>query len=80
MRQVLSLSLPPKVMLEVKSLSKKRGFVSVSGYVQNLIEMDKDLISEETLLRSLKRAQKEYRQGKVVKAKSLADLVCSLKK
>ncbi|MFH1253746.1 MAG: hypothetical protein V1664_05480 [Candidatus Uhrbacteria bacterium] len=76
MRQVLSLSLPPKVMIEVKSLSKKRGFVSVSGYVQNLIEMDKDLISEDQLLKIVKQAQREYKAGKIIKAKSIADLLC----
>jgi Arc/MetJ-type ribon-helix-helix transcriptional regulator len=80
MRQVLSLSLPATMTAKIKGLAKKRGFDSVSGYVLYLVEADKDLISEKTLLRSLKQAQKEYRQGKVVKAKSLADLVCSLRK
>lgn len=61
-------------------MSKKRGFVSVSGYVQNLIEMDKDLISEETLLKSIKQAEREYKTGRTIKAKSIADLVCLSKK
>ncbi|HBR80115.1 TPA: hypothetical protein DEA21_00465 [Candidatus Uhrbacteria bacterium] len=80
MRQVLSLSLPLKMTTEVKSLAKKRGFVSVSGYVQHLIGMDKDLISEESLLKSIKQAEREYKTSRTIKAKSLADLVCSQKK
>lgn len=80
MRKVLSLSLPLKVSAEIKFLAKKRGFVSVSGYVQNLIEMDKDLISEKSLLKSIKQARQEYKTGRTIKAKSLADLVCLSKK
>jgi len=75
MRQVLSLSLPPKATVEIKLLAKKRGFDSVSGYIQYLLVMDKDLISEEKLWCSVKKARQEYKTGKTVKAKSLADLV-----
>ena len=75
MRQVLSLSLPLKMTTEVKSLAKKRGFVSVSGYIQHLVEADSDLISEDQLLKIVRQARKEYKQGKTVKAKSIADLL-----
>ena len=75
MRQVLSLSLPEQITKEIKDSSKRRGFSSVSGYVKYLFELDKDLISEKELLSSVKEARAEYKRGKTVKAKSLADLV-----
>jgi hypothetical protein len=75
MRQVLSLSLPEQITKEIKSSSKKRGFSSVSGYVKYLFELDKNLISEKELLRSVKEARREYKNGKTVKAKSIADLL-----
>ncbi len=75
MRQVLSLSFPEKTTKEVKGLAKRRGFASLSSYIKYLIELDKDLISETELLGSIKEARKEYREGKSVKAKSIAELV-----
>lgn len=75
MRQVLSLSLPPQTTVEIKKSAKQRGFDSVSGYVKYLFDLDKDLISETELLGSIKSARKEYKEGKAIKAKSLADLV-----
>jgi Arc/MetJ-type ribon-helix-helix transcriptional regulator len=75
MRQILSLSLPEQITEEIKKSSKKRGFSSVSSYVKYLFEQDKDLISEKELLDSVDKARKDYKQGKTIKAKSLADLV-----
>ena len=75
MRQVLSLSFPEKTTKEVKSLAKKRGFASLSSYIKYLVELDKDLISETELLASVKDARREYTAGKVIKAKSIAELV-----
>ncbi len=75
MRQVLSLSLPEQITKEIKANSKKRGFSSVSGYVKYLFELDKDLISEKELLNSVNEAREEYKSGKTVKAKSIADLL-----
>jgi len=75
MRQVLSLSLPKETAKSIKTLSKKRGFVSVSGYIKYLAEMDKDLISETELLNTIKQSRKEYKEGKTITAKSMADLV-----
>lgn len=75
MRQVLSLSLPPQATVELKGLAKKRGFTSVSGYIQHLIGLDKNLISESRLLRSVKEAEQEYKTGRTIKAKSIADLL-----
>lgn len=75
MRQVLSLSLPATDVQHMKTIAKKRGYDSVSSYVKFLFKEDENLISEVELLRSVRAARKEYRAGKSVKAKSLADLV-----
>lgn len=75
MRHVLSLSLPEQATQQIKTLSKKRGFSSVSSYIKYLVDLDKDLISSTELLESVKEARREYREGKTIKAKSLADLV-----
>ena len=75
MRQVLSLSFPEKMTKEVKNLAKRRGFDSLSSYIKYLVELDKELISETELLASVKEARREYRAGKAVKAKSIAELL-----
>ena len=75
MRQVLCLSLPKETTKTVKSLYKKRGFKSVSTYVKYLIELDEELISEDVLLEDIKQARKEYKDGKYVKADSMADFI-----
>lgn len=75
MRQVLSLSLPEQSTKQIKILSKKRGFSSVSSYIKHLIDLDKNLITSTELIRSVKDARKEYKNGTIVKAKSIADLV-----
>lgn len=75
MRKVISLSLPEKTTKEIKSLSGRRGFSSVSSYIKHLIELDKDLISEEKLLSSIKQARKEYKGGKTIVAKSMSELI-----
>ena len=75
MRQVLSLSLPTTKVREVKSRAKHRGFASVSSYVQYLLKTDEDLISEAELLRDVAASDREYAQGKSIKAKSIADLL-----
>ena len=75
MRKVLSLSLPEQITKEIKKSSKQRGFASVSAYIKYLFELDKDLISEQELLSSIKEARQDYQQGKSVKAKSIADLL-----
>ena len=71
----MSLSLQDSQVKQIKSLAKKRGHNSVSAYLQYLVTADKDLISETELLQSVKEARKEYRLGKSIKAKSIADLI-----
>ena len=75
MRKVLSLSISEEKTREIKKSSKKRGFSSVSSYVNYLFELDKDLISEEELLGSIKSAREDYKKGRALKVKSIADLV-----
>ena len=75
MRQVLSVSLPARSTKQIKALSKKRGFDSVSSYIKYLIDLDKDLISSEELWNSVQEARKEYQTGKAIKAKSVKDLL-----
>ena len=56
-------------------LSKQRGHKSTSGYIQHLIEMDTDVISEKELLQSIKQARGDYKKGQTVTAISMADLL-----
>jgi Arc/MetJ-type ribon-helix-helix transcriptional regulator len=75
MRQILSLSLPQKDSKDIKSLSRQRGFNSLSGYIKYLIDLDRELISEKKLLKSINEARKEYKSGKTIKAKSMSELL-----
>jgi len=71
----MSLSFPSTQAKQIKSLAKKRGHNSISAYIQYLVTADKDLISESELIKTVKEARKEYKAGKSIKAKSLADLI-----
>ncbi|MBI5729072.1 MAG: hypothetical protein HY983_02435 [Candidatus Magasanikbacteria bacterium] len=75
MRQVVSLSLPAADARQMKNLTKKRGFGSVSSYIKHLFKEDADSVSEAELLKTVRAARREYRAGKSIKARSLADLV-----
>lgn len=75
MRQVLSISLPATDVRQIKKLTQKRGYQSVSSYISHLFKADENLISETKLLKNARSARAEYRAGKSIKAKSLADLV-----
>lgn len=75
MRSVLSLSLDNKTILKVKKQSKRCGFNNVSQYIRKLIDTHDDIITEDELLESMKEAEKEYKEGKTIKAKSLAELL-----
>ncbi|MCK9446329.1 hypothetical protein M0Q50_05500 [bacterium] len=74
MRKVLSISITDTLEKEIKRKTKLRGFSSVSDYIKNLLVIDDELISEEELLEDIKSGEKDYKEGKVIKAKSLADL------
>ena len=73
MRQVLSLSLPQQTTKEIKKSAKQKGFTSVSSYIKYLFEADSDVISIEELLEDVKQAEKDYKEGKCIKANSLSE-------
>jgi Arc/MetJ-type ribon-helix-helix transcriptional regulator len=75
MRKVLSISITDVLEKEIKKRTKQRGFNSVSDYIKSLLIVDEDLISEEELLEDIKSGQEDYKKGKVIKAKSIADLI-----
>jgi len=75
MRQILSVSFPQNFANETKKMAQKKGFNSVSSYIKQLVEMDKDLISETELLKSIKQAKTEYKAGKSIVANSISDLI-----
>lgn len=77
MRSVINISLPEDEAKVIKDRAKKAGFDSVSGYVRSLLALDEELISEEELLAMSRQADKEYKSGKIIKAKSLASLLKS---
>ena len=59
----------------MKRVAKKRGFTSMSAFVQDLFSAEEDTISVERLMKSATSARAEYRAGKSIKARSLADLL-----
>ncbi len=75
MRQVLSISLPPTEIRAMKQMARKRGYPSVSGFIHALVQNETELISDTELMHTVGEARKEYRLGKSVKAKSMADLL-----
>ena len=75
MRQILNLSIPQNMVSIVKDRAKKHGFESVSEYIRFLLNLDTDLISPQELLAISKRADREYRTGKIKKINSLAELL-----
>ena len=75
MHQTLNISLSQQTIKEIKTLSRERGFATVSDYIKYLIELDSDLISETELLDSIREARKEYREGRAIKVESIKDLL-----
>ena len=77
MRQVLSISLPQSEVKTIKRKTKERGFKTVSDYIKFLVKEDNDddWISDEELMEDIRIAEKEYKEGKLIKANSLADLL-----
>lgn len=43
--------------------------------MQHLLDADEELISAEELLKDIKQTERDYKEGKVYKLKSLADLM-----
>ncbi len=76
MRTILNLSIPPQTATVIKKRAKMRGFTSTSSYIRFLIDSDNDnLITEKQLLQIAKKADADYNTGKLIKAKSLTELL-----
>ena len=75
MRSVINISLPAKTAGVVKKRAKNRGFSNTSEYLRFLLDLDDELISPTELLAMSKRADQEYRAGKLKKLKSLSGLL-----
>jgi len=73
MRSILSVSLPAWTKKEIEDRAQKTN-LSVSAYIIRVVEFEKSLISEDELLKMAKKAEKDYRNGKTKKLKSLMDL------
>lgn len=59
----------------VKKRVQKYGFASLSEYIRFLLELDEELISPAELLAMSKRADREYKAGKLKKLSSLEELL-----
>jgi hypothetical protein len=75
MRKVLSISTTEAMEKKVKINAKKNGFDTISSYVNYLFSMNDDMISEEELLEYSRKGREDYKNGKVIRAKSIADLI-----
>ncbi len=74
MRSILSVSLPAEKKKEIEERAKKAN-KSTSSYIMYVVELEKQLISEDELVKMSKKAEKDYKTGKTKKLKSLADLM-----
>ena len=74
MRSILSVSLPADKKKEIEERAKKAN-KSTSSYIMYVVELEKQLISEDELVKMSKKAEKDYKSGKTKKLKNLADLM-----
>jgi len=74
MRAILSISMPETKKKEVEARAAKLG-LGVSKYILHCVELEKDVISEDELVRDSKKAMADYKAGKLEKVKSLKDLI-----
>lgn len=74
MRSILSISLPAekKKELEKRAKASKK---TVSGYIVQILELEKSLISEDEIIAKAKKAEKDYKTGKTKKLTGLSDLM-----
>ena len=76
MRTSVSFNLTREEAERLKNLVKARKFESTSEYLRFLIaEDDVELISEDEILEIGKDAERLYKEGKLIRAKSLADFM-----
>ncbi len=70
MREIINISLPAKMAVEVRKAVKKDGFASVSEFFRHLLR----LWNTYKLADEFKKNQQEFRAGKGKILKSLKDL------
>jgi len=66
--------MPETKKKEVEKRAAKLG-LGVSKYILHCVELEKDVISEDELVRNSKKAMADYKAGKLKKVKSLKDLI-----
>ncbi len=69
-RKIINISLPAKMLAEVKKEVAKGKYASTSEFFRDLLRKREEAI----ILAELKESQKEIRQGKGKVLRSLADL------
>jgi Arc/MetJ-type ribon-helix-helix transcriptional regulator len=74
MRKIVSVSMPEDLEKNSKIDAKKRGFDSMSSYINHLLLAAREAIFEDELIKRSKRAKKDHKRGGLIKAKSLAEL------
>ena len=70
MRQIVNISLPPKMLKIVKKEVKEGGFASVSEFFRHLLR----LYNTHKLAQEIEESRKEFAAGKGIELKSLNDL------
>ncbi len=73
-RAILNISVPEAVKKDIVRRAKKSKS-TLSAYILRAVELERNLISEDELLKRAKRAMKEYRAGKTKVLRSLEDLM-----
>lgn len=75
-RTSISFNLPVREAERTRKLAKKRGFGSTAEYLRFLLsEDDEELISREKLITLSKDTDRLYKEGKLIKATSLAEFM-----
>lgn len=74
MRAILTLSLPADLLAGLKKRAVSAG-MNVSAYVRRMVKHEENLMSEDELLARCKRAEKNYREGKVYVNRSFDDFL-----
>ena len=70
MRNIMNISLPKEMVVDIKRGVKEGKFASTSEFMRHLIRV----WNTEKLARDLKQSQKEFAQGKYKVLRSLKDL------
>lgn len=76
MRTSISFNLTKPEATKTRLLAKKRGFTTTSDYLKFLLAQDDvDLIGEDELVSRLQSLDRLHKSGKLLKAKSITDLM-----